>query len=78
MFCHVIHEGTIPPKTYFVNMTMLDFCKALHADISKDVDAWADWLRYDDENFRKEQKYKIKSLLDELAALIKKREKYFK
>jgi len=77
MFCHVIYEGHEPnPETYFVKMTMLDFCKALYADISRDVDAWADWSRYDDENFREEQKRKIQSLLDELDALIKEQSKY--
>ncbi|MBQ6005079.1 MAG: hypothetical protein IJL14_02395 [Selenomonadaceae bacterium] len=75
MFCHVIHDGTIPPKTYFVNMSMLDFCKALYVDISRDIDAWSDWLRYDDENFREKQKFKIQSLLNELDALIKERSK---
>ena len=76
MFCHIIYEGyEIVPETYFVNLTMLDFCKALHADISKDVDAWSDWLRYDDELFRQEYKRKLRSLRDELDALIKKVER---
>ena len=76
-FCCIIcvDEGRIL-ETHAVKMTMLDFCKALHADISKDVDAWADWLRYDNENFREEQKLKIQSLLDELDALIKERSKH--
>ena len=79
MFCHVIYEGyELTPKTFFVDMTKLDFCKALHADISVDVDAWAGWLCYNDENFRKEQKCKIQSLLDELAALIKTQAHHFK
>lgn len=78
MFCHVIYSGyKMEPETFFVNMTMLDFCKELHADISRDVDAWSDWLRYDDELFRRAHKRKIQSLLDELGALISDYDKKF-
>ncbi|MBR1805461.1 MAG: hypothetical protein IJ774_03635 [Selenomonadaceae bacterium] len=75
-FCHVIYEGyEETPETYFVSLTMLDFCKALYSDISKDIDAWSDWNHYDDETFRQNYKRKLLALLDELGTLIKKVER---
>ena len=82
-FCYVIcaDEGKVL-ETHEIKMTMLDFCKALHADISKDIFEWAYFEYYGDEfdgneyrelHIRAEEI--IKSLLDELAALIKERSK---
>ena len=69
-------------KTHAVKMTMLDFCKKLHADISKDVSAWAYFEWYGDEFEREDYKElhfrtekTIQSLLDELGALIKENSK---
>lgn len=83
-FCYVIcaDEGKVL-ETHEIKMTMLDFCKALHADISKDTFEWAYFEYYGDEfegdEYRELHLHTekiIQSLLDELAALIKERSKY--
>lgn len=84
-FCYIIcaDEGKIL-ATHVVKMTMLDFCKELHADISKDVAAWAYFEYYGDEfegdeyeelHFQTEKE--IQSLLDELAVLIEEHKRKF-
>ena len=49
--CHIIFEDedrTILSKEntewHIAHTSMLDFCKMLYGDISRDIDAWARWL----------------------------------
>lgn len=80
-FCYVIYAMDDKIfKTHAIKVTMLDFCKMLHEDISRDTFAWAYFEYYGDEFEGDEYKElhlndekKIKSLLNELDALIKKR-----
>ena len=82
-FCYIVcvNEEKIL-KTHVVKMTMLDFCKELHADVSKDTAAWAYFEYYGDEFERDDYKKlhlqtekMIMSLLNELDALIKEKSK---
>ncbi len=48
--CHVIFEGeernNFCEGTEHAHVCMLDFCRALHADISANLDAWVCWDEY--------------------------------
>lgn len=49
-FCYIIcADDEKILATHEIKMTMLDFCKELHADISKDVSAWTYFEYYGDE-----------------------------
>ncbi len=61
-----------------VDLTMLDFCKALHADINRDWVEWVDWnligLEEDDDDEVMEENRKVlderrKHIKDQLAEL---------
>ena len=85
-FCYIIcADKRKILETHFVKMTMIDFCKALHSDISKNTFEWAYFEYYgdefDDDRYRElhfQTEKIIISLLDKLDALIKERENYFK
>lgn len=77
-----VDEGEIL-KTHAIKMNMLDFCKELYTDISRDIVAWTyfECSENEVENYRLEYMYSeriIKSSLHELGKLIKDSEKYFK
>ena len=83
--CYVIFEpdGGISEESkckemYGVDLTMLDFCKALHADINRDLEEWVDWnligLEEDDDDEVMEENRKVlderrKHIKDQLAEL---------
>ena len=56
-----------------VNVSMLDMCKALYSDISRDIDAWSLWQyssRYT-ESERKNNVHAMKKRIEERLALLK-------
>lgn len=66
---------------YGVDVTMIDFCRNLHRDISENLEEWVNWNNeylYDDERDEEEMKpirrSKIKEKLDRLEELIKAKE----
>lgn len=60
---------------------MLEFCKALHRDISENIDQWSGWLpAFDSENPAEEQRSaeeRLRSQLEKLGQLIADREECF-
>lgn len=87
--CYVIFEDDGPaPGCEGVNhlhVNMLAFCKQLHADISRDLDAWVHWidddLPEDDEAgsaaLLGERRRMLTGKLEKLEALIRENEEYF-
>ena len=55
---------------------MLEFCKALYEDINADVDEWADFVDYQNED-REEKKRRLREKLARLREWIKEREEWF-
>lgn len=65
-------------KNEYAHISMLDFCKYLHGDISSDIDEWAAFTDYtDDETYRTEKKKALVQQLAKLEALIGEREEWF-
>lgn len=88
--CHVIFEdegrkelNPCEMQWEFAHINMLDFCKALHADISQNLDAWSEWINIFAETEREYNKVKqkrkklLEKKLRELGKLIQKNEKNF-
>lgn len=88
--CHIIVEsdGIVDRtrddaeyETY--NMSMLEFCRALHRDVTEDLEDWVRWIHYlgDDEEIERkihaERREELQQLLDRLAELIREREESF-
>ena len=91
--CHIIVEddeeeelieSEIERET--IHISMIDFCKMLHADIKNNIDAWGDWddnsFMYEEDKEKAEKAInemiaKINPLLDRLMELIIKNEKHF-
>ena len=86
--CYVIFEDDGPaPGCAGVNhlhVNMLEFCKKLHADVSRDLDAWVCWdegeLSEDDAEAAaqlEERRSLLTGKLEKLEALIRENEEYF-
>ena len=86
--CYVIFEDDGPaPICEGVNhlhVNMIDFCKQLHADVSRDLDAWVRWLEDElpeDEAeaaaLLEERRRMLTGKLERLEALIRENEEYF-
>ncbi len=65
--CHIISEddgrkelNCAETELEIAHVNMLDFCKALHADISHDLDAWGEWVNIFVETEREYNKIKNK------------------
>ncbi len=59
-----------------VHIKMIDFCKQLYEDISRDIDKWADWDMSEDANLEKNKKELLEKL-NKLKEQIDIREKEF-
>ena len=57
-----------------LHVTMLDFCRQLHRDVSGNLDAWVEW---DDEAPPRERREQLQGLLDRLQALIEEKKEDF-
>lgn len=88
--CHIIvedeeRESLVENEVErnIIHVSMIDFCKMLHADIKNNIDAWGDWNHEsfrNHENAQKainEMKAKINPLLDKLEELIARKEAFF-
>ncbi|MBR2246656.1 MAG: hypothetical protein IJ880_06485 [Bacilli bacterium] len=59
-----------------VHIRMIDFCKQLYDDISRDIDKWADWFMDEDDDLE-ENKRVINEKLEKLKILIDDKEDNF-
>ena len=87
--CYVIFEGENPDDTYErihnAHISMIDFCKELHSDISRNLEAWVHWddgsYDYDDPNDLEKmldnRKSALLKRLDTLIKLIDKKSEHF-
>ncbi len=76
--CYVIfEEDGHSPACHGVtqlHVSMLDFCRMLHRDLSENLDAWVCW---EDENAPEERRRTLQSLLSRLGALIEEKKEDF-
>ena len=87
--CYVFFEDDGPAPTCedvsHLHVNMLEFCRQLHADISRDLDAWVSWIEddlpEDDEDgsaaLLGERRSMLTGKLEKLDALIRENEEYF-
>ena len=78
--CYVIFEDDGPaPVCEGVNhlhISMMDFCRQLHADISRDLEEWVRWEE-DEPDDAEERRSALQSKLDRLGQLIRENEENF-
>lgn len=60
----------------YSHTSMLEFCRALYEDINADVDGWADFVDYQNED-REEKKRRLREKLVRLREWINEREEWF-
>ena len=82
--CHIIVEDDDESplvedeiEREVIHVSMIDFCKMLHENIKKNIDAWCNWDNRNNENTLKEMKIQIDILLNKLYELIIKQEEHF-
>ena len=76
--CYVIFEDDGPAPTchdvHHLHVSMLDFCKKLHADLSEYLEGWVCWdgdaETEEEKNALDERRVTLKKKLDQLQALI--------
>lgn len=81
--CYVVVEGEDRQKQEgntagcrYSFTSMLDFCKALHQDISADLDGWASFVDYRGEDVQ-QKKQRLEQQLQRLQQLIQQRAEQF-
>ena len=84
--CHILFEDDGREKMqegeatwHIAHVSMIDFCRILHEDISRDIDAWACW--HDDyemtENQRLQTRQDLETQLRRLKELIQEKAQHF-
>ena len=76
--CHIIWEpegspadSSAPPKTEHVEMSVLDYCKELSEDISRDIDAWVEFGTAHDEIDKARHRLILEEKLEALGTVIR-------
>ena len=85
--CHIVYEDSsdndvldrAETEWHIEHISMIDFCKMLHADISNSIDVWiTDWYSACEEEKQIELKQELGLKLEELGKLIGENEENFR